>query len=272
MTEMHILPISSLQAVDTTDVLQAALESAAVLAMITNIEGRFYRPVGTMMALLADGTSVGQLSGGCVERDVRLRARDALTTRQVLTFRYGRGSPFIDLQLPCGSGIDVTLLPNPDPAPIVMALTTLAERRAAVLSLDHLPCVKIKPRIRVVVYGTGAEVSAFVRLTEAAGINTMIADPCDRPTIDPFTAVLLLFHDHDVETRILADMVYSSAFWIGAQGSALAHANRLEALRALDIAEADLAGVKGPIGLIKRARDPHTLAISALAEIVSHQP
>lgn len=272
MTEMHTITVPGLQAVDTLDVLQAASEPASVLAMITHVEGRFYRPVGTMMAVLANGTSVGQLSGGCIEGDVRLRARDVLAAGHALSFRYGRNSPFVDLRLPCGSGIDVTLLPRPDPAAITAALTTLADRRPAVLSLGRLPCVEITPRLRVVVYGTGSEVSAFVRLADAAGIDTVIAGPRDRPAIDAFTAVLLLFHDHEVETHILADMLHGPAFWIGAQGSTLAHANRLAALRALYIPEADLARVKGSIGLIKRARDPHTMAISVLAEIVAHRP
>lgn len=90
--------------------------------------------------------------------------------------------------------------------------------------------------------------------------------------LDAYSAVLLLFHDHHREIAILRAALETPAFWIGAQGSRTVHARRQQDLRALGLGPAQLARLRGPIGLIPDARDPVTLAISVLAEITAAQP
>ena len=58
------------------------------------------------------------------------------------------------------------------------------------------------------------------------------------------------------------------AFFIGAMGSRATHRNRIEALRALGAQENAIARIHAPIGLIPSTRDPETLALSTLAQIV----
>jgi xanthine dehydrogenase accessory factor len=57
-------------------------------------------------------------------------------------------------------------------------------------------------------------------------------------------------------------------FFIGAMGSRRTHASRLEKLRELGVQEDLLARISAPLGLIPTARDPVTLALSALAQVV----
>jgi xanthine dehydrogenase accessory factor len=45
------------------------------------------------------------------------------------------------------------------------------------------------------------------------------------------------------------------------------HRERCERLAAMGVPAAEIARIRGPIGLIDRARDPGTLALSVLAEI-----
>jgi xanthine dehydrogenase accessory factor len=49
----------------------------------------------------------GYMPGGSVESDVALDAAGTLQEGMPRTLRYGRGSPSLDVTLPCGSGIDV---------------------------------------------------------------------------------------------------------------------------------------------------------------------
>jgi xanthine/CO dehydrogenase XdhC/CoxF family maturation factor len=56
----------------------------------------------------------------------------ALAGGAPVALRYGRGSPFGDIQLPCGGGLDILLVPRPDPA--VMA--ALLDRRAGAAARD----------------------------------------------------------------------------------------------------------------------------------------
>lgn len=258
-----------LPAVDALPALTALAQAGGVLAMITAVDGRFFRRVGAMMAFLPGGTSVGQLSGGCIEADLALHAAKLRDPGQMHVLRYGRGSPFADLHLPCGSGITVTLrtvTAQEARAP----LNDLTARQAAQLALPGMPCVRIAPVPRVMVFGLGAEVDFFTRLARAADYDVQQPPRPDLAQIDAFTAVALFFHDHDREIEILATALQSPAFWIGALGSHTAHQTRLNALRTrADVQAADLPRIRGPIGLIPNARDPQTLAISVLADITA---
>ena len=100
----------------------------------------------------------------------------------------------------------------------------------------------------------------------AAGATVLGADP------DPWTAVVLFFHDHDREPPLLAVALQSPAFYVGAQGSLRTHRVRVAALAALGVPEDAIARLRGPIGLIPSARDPRVLAVSVLAEILAMAP
>jgi xanthine dehydrogenase accessory factor len=50
------------------------------LATLVRVEGSSYRRPGARMLICADGKTVGSLSGGCLEEEVALQARDVLRT------------------------------------------------------------------------------------------------------------------------------------------------------------------------------------------------
>ena len=60
----------------------------AVLATLVKVEGSSYRRPGARLLLLADGTRVGSISGGCLEDDVVARARQTLVTGRPETIVY----------------------------------------------------------------------------------------------------------------------------------------------------------------------------------------
>ena len=93
---------------ETDTPLCAALGSGrAALAVICGVDGPSYRPLGAMMVVDESGRAHGNLSSGCIERDVILHARQALADGRMRQLRYGAGSPFRDLALPCGGGLDI---------------------------------------------------------------------------------------------------------------------------------------------------------------------
>ena len=79
---------------------------------------------------------------------------------------------------------------------------------------------------------------------------------------------MFLFHDHTWEPSLLEQVITQPWFFIGAMGSRRTHENRLEQLRGREIPEEALARIAAPLGLIPSARDPMTLALSALAQVV----
>lgn len=256
------------------------------LAVISGVEGPSYRPVGAVMAVGADGAITGNLSSGCIDRDVALQARQALADGRARTLRYGSGSPFLDLQLPCGGGLDIEVLPRPDMAALQAARAALAAREHAILPLGAVT-LDIHPGLRFIVFGKGPEAVCFAALAGSAGYQVQLFSPDDETLdgvaggarlrgpgwpddlkVDERTAITLFFHDHDWEPALLDAALRSPAFYVGAQGSLRAHRARCDALAGLGVPEAMIARLAAPFGLIPSARDPRTLAVSVLAQVV----
>lgn len=267
------------------DALLLAARGDAALCTIVGIDGSFSRRVGAQLAVARDGAVAGDLADNCLNSELANQAAEAVAEGKVRLLRYGKGSPFIDFRLPCGSGLDIVIDPNPDRAALVAAVTGIEARQAASMALPLPPeadpvFLSIRqyiPQVRLLVLGAGAECAALVRLAQAQGIaadwreagNGLALDkvPSDLEA-DPWTAVLLLFHDHEWEHALLEWALGTPAFYVGAQGGAPARIERLERLRRSGLAEDALARVRSPVGLIPRARDPEVLALSVLAEIV----
>ena len=84
---------------------------------------------------------------------------------------------------------------------------------------------------------------------------------------DARTAIVTLTHDPKLDEPALAVALRSPAFYVGALGSKKTHAARLERLRALGLADAELARIHAPVGLPLGARSPAEIAVSILAEL-----
>lgn len=82
-------------------------DNRCALVTLVSIEGSSPRPLGAQMAVSETGDWVGYLSGGCIERTVVTEALDALALGRNRRVRYGKGSPYIDINLPCGSAIEL---------------------------------------------------------------------------------------------------------------------------------------------------------------------
>jgi xanthine dehydrogenase accessory factor len=283
-------------------------QSSGVLAVISETLGTSYRTVGTMMAFLPDGSRVGSLSSGCIEDDIAEHARAALQTGQAQSLRYGIGSPYFDLKLPCGGGLSILLIPNPDQSVLRRVLAMGQDRQVVHLSIsltsgdmrllqagetiDGRLLVTLRPELRFWVYGHGVEAIAFAAMTHAAGYDVTLfgqenlqADlsrlgtlkvqsvPSFRtytcPVPDNRTAITLFFHDHENEARLLSQVLPSDAFFIGAQGSLNARNRLLADLRLLGVAEHDIARLSPDFGLIPSCRDPRSLAVSVMAHVLS---
>src|SRR5690606_4977313 len=154
--------------------------------------------------------------------------------------RFGAGSELIDFRLPCGSGLDVLIDPEPDRAACRAAVERLDKREAARLALPSAQLAErhYMPALGLQLFGEGPELEALVALASAAGVETAAhgKDALSlgrRPqglSADPWTAVVLLFHDHEWELPILEWALATPAFHIGAQGGFEARRTRIERL------------------------------------------
>ncbi|MBD3894661.1 XdhC family protein [Halomonas sp. ML-15] len=279
--------------------------SEAALVIVTATEGGAVRMPGALMAVSETGERCGYISGGCIDADVATHARQALRSGRIERLRYGKGSPFIDMPLPCGGAIEAWVLPDAQASVLCACHDRLASRRAVMLNisasgdlwLGHPDVVSARsfeytPKLRLRIAGRGADSMALARLAQASAIHTelqlrndvefqdaqrlgidqitTLTTPSTLPALDddPWTAFLLAFHDVDWEAALLAQALKGPAFYIGAVGSKATHARRCEGLRAAGFSEGQIRRIHGPVGLLPSMREASTLAVSVLAEIV----
>jgi xanthine dehydrogenase accessory factor len=84
---------------------QQGLRSA--LVTLVDLDGSGPRPVGSQMAVNELGDWAGQITSGCAEAQLVAHAVEAIEDGRPRLERYGKGSKYFDIQLPCGSGIEV---------------------------------------------------------------------------------------------------------------------------------------------------------------------
>jgi xanthine dehydrogenase accessory factor len=126
------------------DVLDAWLAGGrrVALATVTWAEGPSPRPVGSHMALTADGQMAGSVSGGCVEGAVFQEAQDVLARGLPKRLQYGvvdEGG--WEVGLACGGKIEVFLEPLAPVHERLLAALRAAETVALVTPLgggEHL--------------------------------------------------------------------------------------------------------------------------------------
>ena len=173
----------------------ATASQPCALAIIVGTEGPSYRSIGAAMTIFADETVTGSLSSGCVESDIVMHALAALSEDVPVSIRYGTGSPFFDIVLPCGGGMDVLILPRPDHAVLRQALDHLDSRQSCCLKIcensGHMACLpprrtekttdgfflNLQPNLRFLVFGKGPETVNFASLTKTVGFETIVFSP-----------------------------------------------------------------------------------------------
>ncbi|WP_102253751.1 XdhC family protein [Xanthomonas arboricola] len=84
------------------------------IATLIDVQGSSPRPLGSEMAISADGRVAGYVSGGCVEAAVAHEAIAALRDGMPRWLDYGEGSQVLDIQLSCGGRIGVLVWPVQD--------------------------------------------------------------------------------------------------------------------------------------------------------------
>ncbi len=293
--------------------LNGMLEQGHRIALVTllQVDGSSPRPQGSQLGVADDGWSVGMITGGCAEKAIIAEALQRIDNADNAIVRYGVGSPYLDVVLPCGSGIDVFIetrnsaqlireahVRHQQRQPVWMAFDRAAlASRLLDMSEDALETDivnRYEPDYRLFVFGEGANLIAFCTLAKASGfaisahspdqesIDTLLQKDIDGHRIhrrsefsslafDEFTGVVTLFHEHEWESDILHAALNSPADYIGALGSQATHGLRLQTLATLGATEQPSSCIRGPIGLDIGATNPNEIAVSVLAEITAHR-
>ena len=114
----------------------AADRIPAALVTLVDVDGGGPRSPGAQM-LFCESEAGGYLSGGCVEADVAIHARETLRDGAPRRLVYGRNGPWADIQLPCGSQISLLVERlSPGEAAVTQLLALTDQRQPALWRTD----------------------------------------------------------------------------------------------------------------------------------------
>lgn len=273
-----------------SDSLRDCLTDNTAFALITLINkvGPSPRHEGSQMLVREDGSFLGEISGGCVEANLAAMAVTAIQEDQPTSLTLGDGGKYVDIQLPCGSSIDIAI----DPFSV--------NHPARQDMLDHIKSRRewtfhgpgwiwtLTPPPQLIIYGKDTVALALAGAAHSAGFQTILSGGAGMPApdglaigyfegtgselsaaypLDRWTAVVSTMHDIRVDAEFLAPALLSDAFFVGVLGSKQHIAERESLLADKGIAGADIDRLSAPVGLDIGAATPQGIAVSILAEI-----
>lgn len=169
---------------------QARRRLRVALVTLVEVDGSSPRPLGSQMVVAEDGSAIGNITGGCAEAAIVTDALVAIEKQTNRRIRYGKGSPYFDIRLPCGSGIEIYINARIDPELITTAAERLLARQPVTLVQDtkeHHSWLETnaaiavragsefrkhyEPARRIVAVGKGAILGSLCQLGHIAGFE-----------------------------------------------------------------------------------------------------
>lgn len=261
----------------------------ATLATVVDVRGSGYRLPGARMLILADGSTVGTVSGGCLEADVLERAKKVLASGVAEVFTYDttgdEGSVF-SLNMGCRGVIDIRLEPVDRDSSLIDEMRLAYEERQ--------PSGDFEIPIAVLLFGAGADAVPFVRIAAELGwqvavydhrpafltverfpdakiLHLQSQDQIPEVSVDDRTAAVVMTHNYSRDKLILPPLFEADLFYLGLLGprrrteQLLEEVNRDGALMTPE----KLKKLYAPVGLDIGADTPEAIALSIIGEIQS---
>ena len=248
--------------VELRDIAQALLQLLAsrkrgALATVVQSSGSTPQKPGSRLLLLPDGTMIGTVGGGAIERVVVDALREALRTGQPRMLAHDLG---YDLAMCCGGRMEVFVEP-------------------------------VEPIPRLVVCGAGHVAKATAALARTVGFDVTVVDDrdelntaerfpgCERALVEPPEFLraatlgegdwlLIATHDHALDEKTLEQSLSHAPKYVGLVGSerkVIRIVQRIVARRG-PIAVGHLYA---PVGVDLGAASPEEIAVSIVAELVA---
>ncbi len=254
---------------DAIEVLEEAARKgrigvSGVLATVVARHGSAPATPGQKLYLSVDGTCLGTVGGGAVEREVLEALEQGVAVlkgssdaESVFATRNFRLGP--ELGMCCGGGVDVLL-------EVVAA---------------RVPCLVI---------GGGHVASEVAPLLARVGFAVTVVDEREEwgregriPNVRTVTGdfdevgrdlpkrsvVLVMTHDHALDQRAIEWALKRGFAYVGGVGSRAKAKRTRDRLKAKGYADADIERVRMPIGVHVGARLPSEIAVAIAAEMVS---
>jgi xanthine dehydrogenase accessory factor len=244
-------------------VLQVASERmgrgiGGAMATILERHGSTPSTPGQKLWVGADGSCVGTLGGGAVEREL-IAALDAMTRthdakHEVRTFKLGA-----ELGMCCGGRVVALLEPIAGLVPcLIVGGGHVATAVAPLLARVGFAVTVVDSR------------DAWGREGRIEGVSCVVGDYDDVGATFPTASVFLVMtHDHALDQEAVEWGIRRGFAFVGGVGSRAKAQRTRDRLVAKGFAEADVTRVRMPLGVAIGARLPDEIAASIASELIA---
>lgn len=246
-----------------SEVLSAAASSSSrgvsgALATVLERHGSAPGTPGQKLYLSADGTCIGTVGGGAVERAVleslSVVAADPRAKHEVRTFKLGA-----ELGMCCGGRLVVLIEPITALVPsLIVGAGHIATAVAPLLARVGFAVTVIDARDGWAEQGRIPNVKCVTGEFDEVGRE-----------IDPRGICLVMSHDHGLDQRAIEWALRRGFAFVGGIGSRAKAERTRQRLEAKGFSEADRARVRMPLGADIGARTPDEIAVSVAAEMIA---
>ena len=276
----------------------AAAGESVVLATVVGVIGSSYGGVGTRMVIRVDGSTVGLVSGGCLESDLCAHALEVHSTgrERLVTYDTRADDDAVwGLGLGCNGLIEVLLQPLSPEQAIASADTlwaALTAEEPSVISTQFADEV-VTPAVRLIVCGSGPDAAPVCRLARALGWLVSLVDhraiteahaqrfpgiavvECPDPealaTVAPLgrrTAAVVMSHNFGGDTEYVRALLAAKVAYIGVLGPRARTERMLADLATRGDSPPDNSdALFGPVGLDLGGQGPEAIALAIIAEV-----
>jgi xanthine dehydrogenase accessory factor len=239
--------------------LIAAGEEAAV-ATVVAASGSTPREQGAKMLIHTDGSILGTVGGGNIEKQVIQEALEVIRAGKARKLDY-KLNPKGELGMICGGDTEVFIEP------------ILSAPKLFIFGAGHIgvPLARMARMtgFRISVVDDRAEFATKERFPEAAELLAGdFATIFEKLAITPNSYIVIITHGHKGDETVLGGALRTPARYIGMVGSKSKNAAVFSHLLAKGFTQAELDRVHAPIGLRIMAQTPEEIAVSILAEII----
>jgi xanthine dehydrogenase accessory factor len=230
-----------------------------VLATVIQSLGSAPREAGARMLIFADGTTIGTIGGGAVEKRVMEEAQTLMNAEETRLFEYDLDK---DLQMKCGGQMSIFLEPMHSGASLI------------IFGAGHIGQVLCKIAsildFQVTVVDNRPEFATSERLPLAQRIIVKpYSGALEDVTFTDNSFIVIVTHGHAHDQDILEYCSQQPFRYLGVIGSRNKAQGMLNRLREKGVAAATIESVHCPIGLDIGANTPEEIAIAIAAEMIA---
>lgn len=227
------------------------------MATVLERHGSAPGTAGQKLYLGQDGTCLGTVGGGAVERETIVAllttVGDPLAKHQVRTFKLGA-----ELGMCCGGRVEMLIEPIEGVTPcLIVGGGHVASAVAPLL-------VKVGFSVTIVDAREG-----WGDAERIEGVRCINGDYDDVEDADPRGVCLVMTHDHLLDQQAIEWALAKGFAFVGGVGSRAKAERTRQRLEAKGVSEADRARVQMPLGLGIGARLPDEIAVSVAAAMVA---